>query len=78
MTERTLSDVEVSAAIRKPSFEMQQAAIVAGYASVRDLILAECVEEIRALKDRIEILEAEDFRKNLDQAIEYGREDSDA
>lgn len=58
MSERTLSAVEVSDAIRKPSFELQQAAIVAGYASVRDFVLAEAVEEIRRLKGRVESLEA--------------------
>lgn len=59
MGERTLNAVEVADAIRKPSFELQQAAINAGFGSVRDWVLTQCIDEIRVLKLRIDRLEAD-------------------
>lgn len=59
MTERTLEANTIADAIRRPSFEMQQAALAAGYSSVRDWALAQCVDEIRLLKLRVDALEAD-------------------
>lgn len=59
MSERTLESFEIDDAIRRPSFEMQQAAIAAGYGSVRDWALTQCIEEIRLLKGRCDALEAD-------------------
>lgn len=57
MTDRTLDATTIAEAIRRPSFEMQQAALAAGYASVRDWALSQCVEEIRLLNQRVDQLE---------------------
>lgn len=52
-----MSAAEIKEAIRRPTFELQEAALAAGYASVRDFVLAECVDEIRLLKARVDGLE---------------------
>lgn len=57
MTDRTLEATTIADAIRRPSFEMQEAALQAGYGSVRDWALAQCVDEIRLLKERLDRLE---------------------
>lgn len=57
MTDRTLQANEIAEAIRRPTYEMQEAALAAGYASVRDWALVQCVEEVRALKARVDALE---------------------
>lgn len=62
MSERTLEASEVAAGLRKPSFELQQAALKAGFGSVRDWMLAQCIDEIRVLKLRVEQLELESDR----------------
>ena len=54
MSERTLESFPT---LRSPSFEVQQAAIQAGYTSVRDWMLDQCIAEIRLLKKRVEQLE---------------------
>lgn len=54
MSERTLESFPT---LRSPSFEVQQAALAAGYTSVRDWMLDQCVREIRLLKARVDGLE---------------------
>lgn len=56
MSERTLESFPT---LRSPSFEVQQAAIAAGYTSVRDWMLDQCIAEIRLLKQRVDGLEQE-------------------
>jgi hypothetical protein len=56
MRERTLDSFPET--LRKPTFEMQQAAIAEGYGSVRDWALDQCIVEIRALKARVDALES--------------------
>jgi hypothetical protein len=57
--ERTLGNFDDTSSVRRPSYEMQQAAMIAGYGSVRDWALDQCIEEIRMLKDRVADLEAD-------------------
>jgi hypothetical protein len=56
MRERTLDSFPET--LRSPSFEMQEAALAEGYGSVRDWALDQCIAEIRALKARVDALEA--------------------
>lgn len=56
MSDRTLESFEFDM-VRRPSYEMQQAALIAGYGSVRDWALDQCIQEIRELKRRVADLE---------------------
>jgi hypothetical protein len=56
MPDRTLDSFTDT--MRKPSYEMQQAALAAGYGSVRDWALEQCIAEIRLLKERVDALES--------------------
>lgn len=56
MSGRTLS--EFPETLRSPSFEMQQEALAAGYGSVRDWALDQCITEIRTLKARVDALDS--------------------
>jgi hypothetical protein len=56
MSDRTLDSFPQT--VRKPSYEMQRAAMEAGYDSVRDWALDQCIVEIRALKARVDALES--------------------
>jgi hypothetical protein len=57
MMPRTLGGRGPVGAVRRPSFEMQQAALEAGYESVRDWVIDQCVEQILELKERVDDLE---------------------
>lgn len=54
MSERTLESYDLD--LRRPTYEMQRAALAGGYSNVRDWVLDSLIKDVRELQEQVALL----------------------